>query len=395
MQWSISMRPHTFNEMYGCDNVKKYFYNIVKKHADFPDVVLFQGLFGGGKTTSAKILAQMISCTNPKENGDPCCECPSCKAIMDETWDMDCMQLDSGTDGKIDAIRDKIQPFISRPSIRGNHKKVIMIEEVQEMSKDAQNALLKILERPQRNIYFIFTAMTPLPPGGLSSRCVTFRFDEASTGDIMYCLKNILEKNGLYNNKQIVGDKDPGAFWAPLLHIIATNSFGSYRQATQYLEQCIVSEYFTEGEISNSLNIVDFNNQYNFLMNILNGENSASIKSMLAKTSFSQQAFDSFYKLLAEADVIRTFGSPLYSVKKSDEIGQKDLEKMRSLALHPNFKYAVETYQKISSLSFSKSYFPRNDYIIEICNLIDKCRAPIGVTNNVPVRTTRRTVING
>ena len=82
-QWTITKRPHTFNDLYKCDQIKKYFYGLVSKKKDFPNAVLFQGKYGCGKTTSAKILAQMMVCQNPHENGDPCCECPSCRAIID------------------------------------------------------------------------------------------------------------------------------------------------------------------------------------------------------------------------------------------------------------------------------------------------------------------------
>ena len=64
------------------------------------------------------------------------------------------------------------------------------------MSTKAKNAILKMLEKPRENFHFIFTSMETLPAGGLKSRCVTFPFKPAGMGDIMYYLKDLLEKTG-------------------------------------------------------------------------------------------------------------------------------------------------------------------------------------------------------
>lgn len=385
MQWSISMRPHTFNEMYGCDGVKKYFYNIAKTKVSYPSAVLLEGIFGGGKTTAAKIIAQMISCEHPKENGDPCCECPSCKAIMDETFDRDCIQIDGGQTGK-DEIIDVVTNFVSRPAYRGNHQKVLIMEEIQELSSKAKNALLKLLEKPKDNVHFIFTSMEKLPASGISSRCVPFLFKPAGMGDLMFFLKDLLEKTGMWADTSKTGGKDPTEFWAPLIQTIATNASGSYRQATQLMEQCIHAEAFTIESLKDLTGMVDMNTWYETLHDVMDGKATDGVINNLLEGDY-QNNFGLAYKVVADAEMYKVFNKIL---------GQNAyfLNQAKALAAHPNFPLLRDTYKAISE--HGGKYIAKSDYIIEISNLIEKCRAPRGVSSNLqhlqeqqPVRPVR------
>jgi DNA polymerase-3 subunit gamma/tau len=379
MQWSISMRPHTFSEMYGCEPVKKYFYNITAKKKPYPMLTLFQGRYGGGKTTSAKILAQMISCTSPKENGDPCCECPACKEIINESFHLDCIQLDAGQSGKDDVI-NKVTDFVSRPSIRGNHQKVMIIEEVQELSKAAKNALLKVTEKPKENIHFILTSMEPLESGGLTSRCVKFNFEEAEQSDIINCMAGVLQKAGLFENKEIIGTENPIQFWGPLLGLIAFNSEGSYRNAIQDLDQCVNMGIYTEAEATKVLSYTSEQSLSKALLSLLSG----NITSDTYATLFygdTLKKFTDTYKLINNAYMAKAFGK---SFDNSPNI--------RALASDKNFSNLASVYEKIYMASQNpKVYIPREIYISEICRFADLCKlSPQGVT---PVRTTGRTPV--
>ena len=148
-QWSISKRPLILSDLYGLNNVKSYFYEQAKKKT-WPKAVLLRGQFGNGKTTTAKIIASMMVCHHPKPNGDPCLECPACKAILEEKWDSDAMLIDGGQSGKSDII-EQVNEFIATPAFYGSRRKVLIIEEVQELSTAARNSLLKTLEHPKEN----------------------------------------------------------------------------------------------------------------------------------------------------------------------------------------------------------------------------------------------------
>ena len=129
-QWSISLRPKSFKEYFGNDRLKKYFYSSAKNKS-WPTATLLQGQFGGGKTTAAQIIAQMMVCQNPDEEGNPCCECASCKAIIEEKFNRDVMQIDGGQASK-DTIIETITNFVSTPPWKDSHK-IIILEEVQEL----------------------------------------------------------------------------------------------------------------------------------------------------------------------------------------------------------------------------------------------------------------------
>ena len=374
MQWSISMRPHTFDEMYGCDGVKKYFKNIAMSKTAYPSAVLLEGIFGGGKTTAAKIIAQMISCENPKENGNPCCECPSCRAIMDETFDRDCIQIDGGQTGK-DEIIEKVSNFVSRPAFRGNHQKVLIMEEVQELSSKAKNSLLKLLEKPKENVHFIFTSMEKLPASGISSRCVPFIFKPAGVGDLMYFLKDLLEKTNTWNNQDILRGIDPVQFWGPLLQTIASNSSGSYRQATQLMEQCIKSEAFTVEAIRDLTGMIDVNTWYQTLMDVMDGKTSEGVINNLLEGDY-QNNFNLAYKVVADAEMFRVFG-------KLDSQNSYFVKQASLLAGHNNFHLLRNTYKRISERG--GKYMMKTDYLIEMCGLIDECKKMA----QVPVRRPR------
>jgi DNA polymerase-3 subunit gamma/tau len=377
MQWSISMRPHTLGEMYGCEPVKKYFYNIAAKKKDYPMLTIFQGRYGGGKTTSAKILAQMISCTNPKENGDPCCECPACKAIIDETFNMDCIQLDAGQSGKSDVV-SIVNDFISKPSIRGNHHKVMIIEEVQQLSSAAKNALLKVTEKPKERIHFILTSMEPLESGGLTSRSVKFYFEEAEQSDIINCMASVLQRTGLFEDKNIIGNSDPVQFWGPLLGLIAFNSEGSYRNAIQDLDQCINMEIYTEAEAIKVLNYTSEQSISKALLSLLAGKVTSETYATLFYGD-TLKKFTDTYKLINNAYMSKAFGK---SFNMNDST--------KALANDKNLSNLVSVYEKIYMASQNpRVYIPREIYISELCRFADLCRiSPQGVT--MP-KTTGRT----
>lgn len=381
MQWSISMRPHTFGDMYGCENIKKYFYDLKERGEPFPKAVLFEGCFGTGKTTAAKILAQMILCTNPKENGDPCCDCPSCESIIDETYSyQNCVQIDGGQAGK-DEIIDIVNRFIERPSLHGNHNKVMIIEEIQELSTKAKNALLKILERPKEGFYFIFTSMETLPAGGIKSRCVPFSFKPAGMGDLMYFLKGLLEKTNNWSNKEIIGETDPVEFWGPVLQAVATNASGSYRQATQLLEQCIHCGAYTPDAIRENTGLVGMNTWYGMLMAILDGSTDDGVFNTLLEGNY-QDTFALSYKVVADAVIYETFG-------KIQSQNSYFIAQAKQLASHKNFPLLRDTYKRISERG--GKYIAKADYVIEMCGLIKACQNT-AKTVEAPVRATRKTV---
>ena len=180
MQWSLEKRPHTLTDLYGNPALKTYL-TACAKQKSFPESMCFQGQYGTGKTSAALIAAQMMVCNNPDENGNPCCECAACKDIINNSFHRDVVMYDGGQMKKDDII-DTISRDISLPT-RYDKCKVIIMEEVQELSTKAKNAMLKILEMKKPHVHFIFTTMENLGRNGFTSRSVQFNFQQAQIKD--------------------------------------------------------------------------------------------------------------------------------------------------------------------------------------------------------------------
>ena len=246
-QWTITKRPQKLDDLYGQDEVVHYFKNIQQTKAPIPNAIWLGGKFGCGKTTIAKIIAKTIQCKNKDADGNPCGKCISCQSIENETWGRNTIMFNGGTNGTIDEVRKLVSNVDFPPTMDGNW--VFMIEEAQELSADATQALLKTIETPRNNVYFIFTSMEEdLKKLGkfdaLISRCgAEFKLNTATVMDVMFYLRHILETENLWNTI-------PKEFKLEGLKLIATNCKQSYREALKKLQICVNSGLYSVDQIS-------------------------------------------------------------------------------------------------------------------------------------------------
>jgi DNA polymerase-3 subunit gamma/tau len=148
-------RPRRFSEVRGQDHVVKALRNSVAEGRE-GQAYLFSGPRGTGKTTSARILAKVLNCTNVKE-GEPCCECESCLSVERGT-SYDVHELDAASNNGVDAMRDLIdKASLGTP---GRHK-VYILDEVHMLTKPAEAALLKTLEEPPAHVVFVLATTDP------------------------------------------------------------------------------------------------------------------------------------------------------------------------------------------------------------------------------------------
>lgn len=250
-QWTITKRPQKLDDIYGQDEAVNYFKNIQQTKAPIPNAVWLGGRFGCGKTTIAKIIAKTIQCKNKDADGNPCGECVSCKSIENETWGRNTIMFNGGTNGKIDDVRVLLENVNYPPMLDGNW--TLMIEEAQELSDDAIQALLKTVESPRNNVYFIFTSMEENPKKlkkfeALKSRCACFELNVASVIDVMFYLRHILETENLW-------DTIPKEFKLEGLKLIATNCKHSYREALGMLQWCVNSGSYDLSSVSAQLGV--------------------------------------------------------------------------------------------------------------------------------------------
>ena len=135
-------RSRRFGEVKGQDQVTRALRNAVREDR-VGHAYLFSGPRGTGKTSTARILAKALNCTN-LQDGEPCCECESCLAIEAGT-SYDLQELDAASNNKVENVRDLIERVaLGSPG----RTKVYILDEVHMLSPGASNALLKTLEEP-------------------------------------------------------------------------------------------------------------------------------------------------------------------------------------------------------------------------------------------------------
>ena len=148
-------RPRKFSELYGQEHIVRALRNAVINGRE-GQAYLFSGPRGTGKTTTARILAKVLNCENPAE-GEPCCECDSCKAVELGT-SYDVLELDAASNNGVQEIRDIIEAAaLTSP---GRHR-VFILDEVHMLTRAAEAALLKTLEEPPAQVVFVLATTDP------------------------------------------------------------------------------------------------------------------------------------------------------------------------------------------------------------------------------------------
>lgn len=233
-------RPVTFDSVVGQSSLTTTLKNSIKTN-HLAHAYLFCGPRGVGKTTCARIFAKNINCLNPKENGDACDECESCKAF-NENRSLNIHELDAASNNSVEDIRTLIEQTRIPPQV-GKYK-VFIIDEVHMLSQAAFNAFLKTLEEPPHYVIFILatTEKHKLLPTILS-RCQIYDFNRMSVKDIIGHLQNVAERENI--------SAEPAA-----LNVIAQKADGGMRDALSIFDQV---NAFCQGNITYKQTIANLN----------------------------------------------------------------------------------------------------------------------------------------
>ena len=241
-------RPETFDTLIGQDNIAQTLKNSIIR-GQLAHAYLFCGPRGVGKTTTARIFAKAINCSDPTPEMEPCGHCESCLSFA-EGRSYCIHELDAASNNGVDDIKALMDQVRIPPQV-GKYS-VYIIDEVHMLSQAAFNAFLKTLEEPPAHAIFILATTEKhkiLPT--ILSRCQTYDFNRITVDNIVKQLRGIAEKEGV--------DIDDES-----LHVIANKADGAMRDALTIFDQTVAfcGTKVQYKDVLKNLNVLDY--EYSF-----------------------------------------------------------------------------------------------------------------------------------
>ena len=250
-------RPRRFEEVVGQEHITTTLSNAVST-GRIAHCYLFCGPRGTGKTTTARILAKMLNCSQ-RSGADPCDTCASCTSIAEGT-SMDVLEIDGASNNSVDDVRE-LREVVRYVPTGGAHK-IYIIDEVHMFSTAAFNALLKTLEEPPERVVFVFaTTEVQEVPQTILSRCQRFNFRRIPTSSIAGHLATIAQAEGIQADEEA-------------LYLLAQRADGALRDAESLMDQVVSFEQdrISEPGVRQVLGLVDGRTFFELSQAIADGE---------------------------------------------------------------------------------------------------------------------------
>ncbi|HRJ74162.1 MAG TPA: DNA polymerase III subunit gamma/tau, partial [Terrimicrobiaceae bacterium] len=215
-------RPQTFEEVVGQEHITRTLQNAIS-NGRVAQAYLFVGPRGIGKTSTARILAKALNCTEGPSS-EPCGKCDACQEIA-EGRSLDVLEIDGASNNGVENIRELRENAAYAPA-RGPYK-IYLIDEVHMLSAGAFNALLKTLEEPPAHVKFIFaTTEAQKVPATITSRCQRFDLRRIPTEAIARHLQHIAKQESITLEEEAA-------------QAIARGAEGGLRDAESMLDQAV------------------------------------------------------------------------------------------------------------------------------------------------------------
>ena len=314
---ALKYRPKNFKELIGQDIMVETIINSIKLNK-LPNAYLLTGIRGIGKTTTARLIAKGINCNKDFIQGEKCsagefCHCEEINASKH----LDVLEMDAASRTGIDDIRELIESSKYNPT--SAKYKIIILDEVHMLSKQAFNGLLKTLEEPPPHLKFIFaTTEVKKIPVTIVSRCQRFDLHRVSIRNLLANLKKILKiENGKISDGALI--------------LIAKAAEGSVRDSLSLLDRALVTQNIEEKEIDEGfvrrmLGIADRSKILNLLSFIFQGEQKKSLTQLkeminegIEPTNFLNDLLEIIY-FIQQKKSIGNFDSDLSIPESEQEI---------------------------------------------------------------------------
>ena len=314
---ALKYRPKNFKELIGQDIMVETIINSIKLNK-LPNAYLLTGIRGIGKTTTARLIAKGINCNKDFIQGEKCsagefCHCEEINASKH----LDVLEMDAASRTGIDDIRELIESSKYNPT--SAKYKIIILDEVHMLSKQAFNGLLKTLEEPPPHLKFIFaTTEVKKIPVTIVSRCQRFDLHRVSIRNLLANLKKILKiENGKISDGALI--------------LIAKAAEGSVRDSLSLLDRALVTQNIEEKEIDEGfvrrmLGIADRSKILNLLSFIFQGEQKKSLTQLkeminegIEPTNFLNDLLEIIY-FMQQKKSIGNFDSDLSIPESEQEI---------------------------------------------------------------------------
>ena len=339
---ALKYRPHNFEDLVGQLSAATSLKNAIK-HNELGHAYLFHGSRGVGKTSTARILAKCLNCQTNGPSIETCETCDNCREITAGN-NIDVIEMDAASNRGIDHIRE-LRENVRFSPMKSKYK-IYIIDEVNMLTTESFNALLKTLEEPPAHAVFIMaTTEIHKIPETILSRCQAFTFKKFSIKEIKDRLAEILKKEEI-------------AFEEEALFMLAQRAEGSMRDSISLLDQVIAfaaREKVSAADVAKVLGLAPLSTYLAFLEAFRLREVKQAITTLheLSSAGYNLKQFLwDFLNFLKDATLVKQKITNLESMLSSSQV-----EQIKSAVLQWDTSELSMVFEKLYHLYSNWSLF--------------------------------------